>query len=384
MARIALKLYNNVGYSSHSLRTLALAFSSQSRTVYAPTGIQLRQNQWDSKKQMVVRHPDASSLTLKANRILLSAQEVFLRLTGGMNMDIDAKQMREIVMRELNKESGGTKFLINYMIGYMETCSKKSTRSVYNSTISRLKQFCPTINSVLFDNVTQIWLRQFDKWLSEHGCPSVNGRSVHLRNLRTVFNAAIDDGITTNYPFRKFHIRNEKTPDRFIKVESLRAMLNLELNGNDLYARDCFLLSFYLLGINMADLFMLQVSGTKVIYDRQKTGKRYEFRLQPEAQRLLYVLDWVSHYKNTHSFLIMMNRSLNRIGSMVGYPEMTTYYARYTWATIAAQLDIPKETISKALGHSTETVTDTYIAFDHSKVDKANRQVIDYVLMHNK
>jgi len=384
MARIALKLYNNVGYSSHSLRTLALAFSSQSKTVYAPTGIQLRQNQWDSKKQMVVHHPDASSLTLKANRILLSAQEVFLRLTGGMNMEIDAKQMREIVMRELNKESGGTKFLINYMIGYMETCSKKSTRSVYNSTISRLKQFCPTINSVLFDNVTQIWLRQFDKWLSEHGCPSVNGRSVHLRNLRTVFNAAIDDGITTNYPFRKFHIRNEKTPDRFIKVESLRAILNLELHGNDLYARDCFLLSFYLLGINMADLFLLQVSGTKVIYDRQKTGKRYEFRLQPEAQKLLYVLDWVSHYKNTHSFLIMMNRSLKRIGSMIGYPEMTTYYARYTWATIAAQLDIPKETISKALGHSTETVTDTYIVFDHSKVDKANRQVIDYVLMHNR
>jgi len=380
MSRITLKLYDNGSYSDRSLRTLALAFSSQSRTVYAPTGIQLRQNQWDSKRCIVVRHPQASSLTLKANRILLSAQETLLKLTGGFNMEIDAKQMREMVMRELNKEESGTKFLINYMTGYMETCPKKNTKSVYKSTISRLRQFCPTIDGVMFDSVTQMWLRQFDKWLSENGCPSVNGRSVHLRNIRTVFNAAIDDGVTVNYPFRKFHIRNEKTPDRWMSAEALHRFSVLPASGNALYVRDCFMLSFYLIGINMADLFLINIDGKRVTYDRQKTGKRYDFFLQPEATELLYVLDWVRHYKNTHSFLIMMNRSLKKMGSRIGYPELTTYWARYSWATIAAQLDIPKETIAKALGHGSETVTDTYITFDYSKVDKANRAVIDYVM----
>lgn len=75
-----------------------------------------------------------------------------------------------------------------------------------------------------------------------------------------------------------------------------------------------------------------------------------------------------------------MNRSLKELGSSIGYPELTTYWARYSWATIAAQLDIPKETIAKALGHGSETVTDTYITFDYSKVDKANRAVIDYMM----
>jgi integrase len=62
------------------------------------------------------------------------------------------------------------------------------------------------------------------------------------------------------------------------------------------------------------------------------------------------------------------------------FPELTTYWARHTWATIAASLDIPKETIAAALGHGGNTVTDIYIDFDQRKVDDANRRVIDYVL----
>lgn len=56
------------------------------------------------------------------------------------------------------------------------------------------------------------------------------------------------------------------------------------------------------------------------------------------------------------------------------------HWARHTLATIAAELDIPKETIAAALGHGGNTVTDIYIRFDQRKVDDANRRVMDYVL----
>jgi hypothetical protein len=52
---------------------------------------------------------------------------------------------------------------------------------------------------------------------------------------------------------------------------------------------------------------------------------------------------------------------------------------RHTWATLAAELDIPKETISAALGHGKKTVTDIYIQFDRKKIDEANRKVISHV-----
>ena len=61
-------------------------------------------------------------------------------------------------------------------------------------------------------------------------------------------------------------------------------------------------------------------------------------------------------------------------------PNLTTYWARHTWATIASELDIPKETIAAALGHGGNSVTDIYINFDKKKIDVANRKVIDYVV----
>ena len=62
------------------------------------------------------------------------------------------------------------------------------------------------------------------------------------------------------------------------------------------------------------------------------------------------------------------------------FPKISQYWCRHTWATIAAELDIRKETIAAALGHGGNSVTDIYINFYMRKVDEANRRVIDYVL----
>jgi integrase len=62
--------------------------------------------------------------------------------------------------------------------------------------------------------------------------------------------------------------------------------------------------------------------------------------------------------------------------------ELTSYWARHTWATIAYNIGVSKDIISQALGHSNGVqVTDIYIAYDLGKVDEANRKVIDYINM---
>ena len=72
-------------------------------------------------------------------------------------------------------------------------------------------------------------------------------------------------------------------------------------------------------------------------------------------------------------------QSLNEIEDGVVIQKLTSYYARHSWATVAAELDIPKETIAAGLGHGGNSVTDIYIDFDMKKVDAANRQILDYV-----
>ena len=63
------------------------------------------------------------------------------------------------------------------------------------------------------------------------------------------------------------------------------------------------------------------------------------------------------------------------------FPKLSQYWRRHTWATIAAELDIPKEAIAAGLGHELgNSTTAIYINFNMKKVDVANRKIIDYVL----
>ena len=157
------------------------------------------------------------------------------------------------------------------------------------------------------------------------------------------------------------------------------------------------MLMFYLMGINAADLFNLPpLTGNKITYHRAKTNRLYEIKVEPEAKDIIkkykgqnFMLNVLDGYKNYKDFLHRMNIGLQKIGEVKRegrggkkiitplFPKLSSYWARHTWATIAAGLDIPKETISAALGHSTNSVTDIYIKFDNRKIDAANRRVID-------
>ena len=56
------------------------------------------------------------------------------------------------------------------------------------------------------------------------------------------------------------------------------------------------------------------------------------------------------------------------------------YKARHTWATLAYHCEVHPGVISEAMGHSSITVTETYLKpFSDRRIDLANRQVIDFV-----
>ena len=92
------------------------------------------------------------------------------------------------------------------------------------------------------------------------------------------------------------------------------------------------------------------------------------------------LLRFSEHFKTVDSATVMINKKLANVRQ-----GLTTYYARHTWASIAFNIGIQKDVVSLALGHSFGVrVTDTYINADLSRVDEANRRVIDYVLYNKK
>ena len=165
------------------------------------------------------------------------------------------------------------------------------------------------------------------------------------------------------------------------------------------------MLSFYLCGINPVDLLHLKtdnINNGRLTYKRRKTGHLFDLPVPKEAQEIItkykgrnYLLAPLDKYSDYKDFLHHWNDALKKIGTTelvqdkAGkrrkvvyhplYPNMTVYTARYSFASIAAELDIPRETVALCLGHSWADVTSHYIAYDTRKIDKAVKQVVDYL-----
>ena len=184
-------------------------------------------------------------------------------------------------------------------------------------------------------------------------------------------------------------------------VNELRRLFNYKVQPYQEYYLDYFKLIFMLIGINGVDLFGLSaVEDGRVEYRRAKTHKLYSVKVEPEALAIIErhrgeraLLDAADRWSDHRDFLKNCNIALQRIGAVerrgrggkkfieAEWPELTTYWARHTWATVAYSIDVPKDIISQALGHSSGVaVTNIYIEPDQRKVDEANRRVLDWVL----
>lgn len=296
------------------------------------------------------------------------------------------------------------KNLLYYIDEYAKTKPKEGTRQVFLITKKRVEVFDKHAS---FDTIDRGWLERFEAHEILKG-RLINGIGIDLRNIRTVFNWAIDNEITTKYPFRKFSIKTERQQYLYLNAEEMREYRDFPVEPFMERYRDLFMLGFYLIGINLSDLLELPADCIKhgrIQYKRNKTGRLYDIKVEPEAMEIIKRYKGKEHLLNIldggqtkeSSFRRTLGDYLKRIGptkmeknkrgALIKkvitplHKDIVWYTARRSWATIAASLDIPKETIGKALGHSEwdSSTTDLYIQFDNRKIDEANRKVIDYL-----
>lgn len=345
---------------------------------------------------------DNVSLMRLLRQKVVKAEDILYRMERELDgMDFTADDVKREIEREWYPDKARRRESANLFLprfrDYISRCNKPRTAQLYKCTLSRIEALMPEADTLHFEDITPEWLRRFEARLAETS-PGANARGIHLRNIRAVVNAAITDGITDYYAFRRFRIRHEATRKRAMPVEDLRRLLTMELDGPDAYYRDMFALMFFLIGINTVDLYALKgMRGDRIEYCRSKTGKHYSIKVEPEAMEIIErhrgvngLLDIADRWGSSYYFMMQCNHMLKGIGAPRAgrggrkgeglWPEISTYWARHTWASVAIDLDIPRETVAHALGHSLNDVTEIYISFNPRKVDEANRRVIDWVL----
>ena len=368
------------------------------KQIMIATQLSASEKEWNGNEYSV-RAQNYKPRNIVARGIINKAETVIFTLEQQEKLKSTTdKALKKLIEDAISSKVENQKTFLYYLDEFVSKKTNQGTKSIYTTTRNKIEEYD---SYCTFESMDKSWLENFETWMAK--TMKVNAYAIHLRNIRSVFNYAIDEEYTTLYPFRRFSIKKEETRKRSLTAEQLRLLRDYPCEEYQIRYRDMFMLMFYLIGVNAADLFNAKHSALvngRFEYKRAKTGKLYSIKVEPEAQAIIekykgkdYLLNIMDEYGNYKDFLHRMGIGLKQIGETerkgLGgkksrnplFPDLSSYWARHTWATVAAELDVPKEVIAHALGHSwaNSTTTDIYIRFDMEKVDEANRKVIDFV-----
>ena len=296
-------------------------------------------------------------------------------------------------------------FLTQFMerlIVELEREQRDGTAHVYQSTLKRLKKFANG-REVSFKQLTPEWLSQFERKLLSDQL-KWNSISTYMRTLRSVYNQAVERGIASYTPrlFSRVHtgidcqVKRAVSPEVICRLMTDKKSLPERLS----FTRDMFVLLFLLRGMPFVDLAFLRkcdLQGNVIVYHRHKTRRKLTVVVCPEAMAIIekykdmypdspYLLPIIQdpkqdEYRQYSRMLRLHNYRLRQVGYFLKIREqLSSYAARHTWATMAYHCEIHPGIISEAMGHSSITVTETYLKpFSNRKIDEANQRVISFV-----
>lgn len=356
-------------------------------------------DEWNDKRGGLVSkpHPERRDYIIKLNVLIRRDLMRLKRIVDKMenaSLDYRADDIKDAYIGFVSEYS---------LYGFMErliTGFRKSgrirTAETYKAAMNSFSAYMMG-EDVLVDGIDAELIRSYNDWLGRRGVTS-NTVSFYNRILRAVYNRAVKRGdIDDCRPFANVYTGIDKTRKRALSLKSLRRVkaLNLAQFPALEYARDIFMLSFYLRGMSFVDLAFLRKSDLTngyITYRRRKTGRVLTVRWTDEMQCIL-----AKYPANKSEFLLpiirasvtnprsvyrnvgyTINRNLKRIGQMAGLrTPLTMYVARHSWASAAMVKGVPVSVISEGMGHVSEATTRIYLAsLDAAIVDRANAMII--------
>jgi len=363
------------------------------------TDYHIKEEEWDEKRSSVrtTYSSERKALIMSIRDRIGCDVERLNKIVNRLNeqaLDYTTDDVIEEFQRYSNEYS-----FFNYMEGAIakqKQNGKTGTADNYRSALNSFKKFRNN-EDLMLDCISSELMEQYEAWQKTRGvCP--NTISFYLRIFRAIYKRAVEDEIISDrHPFKRVYTGVDKTVKRALPLKLVRKIksLNLAWNPKLDYARDMFMMSFYLRGMSFVDMAYLKKSDLRngvVTYRRRKTGQQLMIAWTKEMQDILkkypdnqsgYLLPIITKsdinercmYQNMSS---KINRTLKTIAAMIGSSvTLTMYVARHSWASAAKTNGIPISVISEGMGHDSESTTQIYLAsLDTSVVDRANEIII--------
>jgi len=353
-------------------------------------------SEWDEKSETIMANGDRLNIV----------NAVKERLTW------DVARLKKVIT-QLETEQG--KYTADDVItAYHKLTNEVSLFSFWHSIIAQLKQlgkvrtsetYTATLKSFMafrgdqdvpLDGISSDMMLLYEAYLKTREV-RMNTISFYMRNLRAVYNRAVEKGLTPqNNPFRHVYTGVDKTVKRAIPIKDIKALKELDLSMKPSldFARDMFMFSFYTRGMSFVDMAYLKKTDLQnciLTYRRRKTGQELTIKWEkcmaeiiakypePQTNYLLPIIKEQGNERRQYdNALHLVNYRLKELSTMLKLQRpLTMYVARHSWASAAKAKNVPLSVISEGMGHDSEATTQIYLAsLETSVVDKANKMIL--------
>ena len=388
MATLKIEIKSGVGRKTFSVSFLVCQGKSKKRI---PTGIKVTSSDLSANGKRI-KDVNKARLIEKMRRDLQDRLDVLsLELTG---CDMDAS---EIVRRiTLSREGEVLDFFVFAEKWLSETTikGKANYRCMLNSLSSYIG--CRRLS---FREITYKFLSGFEVFLKD----KPRAQSLYIGQMRHLYRIALREygnvlSDTSGDPFLRYRVPRQvqKKGVRALSADELFRVATYEGSSvRDVLARDCFLLSFCLMGMNTVDMYHCETYRDGMIcYNRAKTkDRRYdgayiEVAVHERVKALVEryrgkgkVFSFSNRYRAASTFNQNINVGLKDVGKAVGIDSLQFYQARHTFATLSRNMmKFAKSDVDEALNHvGSCDIADVYIKKDFTIINENNMKLLDRI-----
>jgi len=376
---------------------LMLRVCKDRKTKYQSLGISINPDDWDFQKNKPKSNCPNKDLILK---IILDKEVAFQKQILELKAEDKEYTASTLIAPKDKIKVKTVKEFYEELITDLELANKIGNASVYKDSFGSLKNFTKNKLDIPFSHIDIEFLKGYEKWLRQRGCKETT-LCMFFRTLRSAYNKAIvaKHAKRNSYPFDDFKVSkfNTRTEKRAVSKDVIKEIMNLDLSGKCEYmnfSRDVFMFSYLCSGINMSDIANLKQSNIvndRLVYSRQKTGKRISIPLSDNAKQIIHkymdkcsddylfpILNNSVHktekqkYERRKKVLRHVNDCLKKIAKIIGIEKITSYVARHSYATVLKNSGVNIALISETLGHSDLKTTQIYLdSFENEQIDAA-------------
>lgn len=374
------------------------------KTLPISTGLSINISDWDNTKRQIKKtYSGVSSVTRLNNQLQKRKATIFdvinkLEEDGTLNGYSITQLKKLIIGSETNSE------FFTYtkdLVSELNKAGRFGNGKIYTTIIGVLKTFHKK-NHLDFREINSNFLKRFETFHLSKG-NSLNSLSVYLRTVRAIYNQAITAGVVEKkyYPFDSYKIRQTKTQKRAISNVELKKIMELKFDENHecFHARNYFIISYFLYGVNFIDMAFLKPSNIidgRVQFKRRKTGKEYSIKIGSQLEQMLsfYLNDKkkddfifpiikreleIDQYHDVKWARAQYNKRLKIIAELCSIEtNLTSYVSRHSFATQAMLKNIPLTAISEMMGHSRLNTTQIYLkTLPNEVLDDYNEKILE-------